>query len=72
MATTLIILFCYIYIALFLALKQLYMGGGGGPGGPPMCNVHLDDATAAMLLQNAPSYWWRGDKAMKQSVYGDD
>ncbi len=29
-----------------------------------MCSIHLDDATAAILSQNAhhtPAYWWRGD-----------
>ncbi len=29
-----------------------------------MCSIHLDDATAAILRQNAhhtPAYWWRGD-----------
>jgi len=29
-----------------------------------MCSIHLDDATAAIVSQNAhhtPAYWWRGD-----------
>ncbi len=33
-----------------------------------MFSIHLDDATAAILSQNAhhtPAYWWRGDRAMK-------
>ncbi len=33
-----------------------------------MCSIHLDDATAAILRQNAhhtPTYWWRGDRVMK-------
>ncbi len=32
-----------------------------------MCSNHLDDATAAILHQNAhhtPAYWWRGDRVM--------
>ncbi len=47
----------YIYIALFWALKVLYIvrgGGGGSPHPPPVCSIHLDDATAAILCQNAP------------------
>ncbi len=39
-----------------------------------MCSIHLDDATAAILRQNAhhaPAYWWRGDRVMKPiSVWG--
>ncbi len=39
-----------------------------------MCNIHLDDATAAILRQNAhhtPAYWWRRDRVMKPiSVWG--
>ncbi len=34
------------------------------PHPPPMCSIHLDDATAAIVRQNAlhtPAYWWRGD-----------
>ncbi len=37
---------------------------GESPQPPPMCSIHLDDATAAILRQNAhhrPAYWWRGD-----------
>ncbi len=29
-----------------------------------MCNIHLDDVTAAIVRQNVhhtPAYWWRGD-----------
>ncbi len=63
------IIICYIYIALFWVLKVLYIEGGGGSPQPPlMCSIHLDDATAAILRQNAhhtPAYWWRGDKVMK-------
>ncbi len=36
--------------------------------------LHLDDATAAIVRQNAhhtPAYWWRGDRVMKSiSVWG--
>jgi len=35
---------------LFLALEALY---GESPQRPPMCSSHLDDATAAILCQNA-------------------
>ncbi len=49
-------------------------GRGGSPRPPPMCSIHLDDATAAILCQNAhhtPVYWWRGDRVMKSiSVWG--
>ncbi len=47
---------------------------GESPHPPPMCSIHLDDATAAILHQNAhhtPAYWWRGDRVMKPiSVWG--
>ncbi len=57
-------------------LLQLYStlhrrgGGGGGESAqsPPVCSIHLDDAAAAILRQNAqhtPVYWWRGDRVMK-------
>ncbi len=71
-----IIIICYIYIALFWVLKALYIEGGGegSPPPPPVCSIHLDNATAAILRQNAhhtPAYWWRGDKEMKPiSVWG--
>ncbi len=32
------------------------------PHPPQVCRIHLDDATAAILRQNAhhtPAYWWR-------------
>ncbi len=63
-----IIIIPYIYIALFWVLKVLYIegreGGGESPHPPLMCSIHLDDATVAILCQNAhhtPAYWWRGD-----------
>ncbi len=62
-----------MYIALFWVLKALYIEGGS-PQQPPVCSIHLDDATAAILYQNArhtPVYWWRGDRVMKTiSVWG--
>ncbi len=40
----------------------------------PVCSIHLDDATAAIVHQNAhhtPAHWWRGDSVMKSiSVWG--
>ncbi len=42
---------------------------GVSPHPPPVCSIHLDDATAAIVRQNAhhtPAYyWWRGDRVMK-------
>ncbi len=39
-----------------------------------MCSIHLNDATAAIVRQNAlhtPAYRWRGDSVMKSiSVWG--
>ncbi len=43
-----IILICYIYIALFWVLKALYRES---PQLPPMSSIHLDDATAAIVCQ---------------------
>ncbi len=69
-----IIIMCYIYIALFWVLKALYIVRRVSPHPPPVCSIHLDDATAAILRQNAhhtPAYWWRGDRVMKPiSVWG--
>ncbi len=34
-----------------------------------MCSIHLDDATAAIVHQNAdhtPAYWWRGDTVIQK------
>ncbi len=61
--TIIIIIIPYIYIALFWALKALYIEGVESPQPPPMCSIHLDDATTAILHKNAhqtPAYWWRG------------
>ncbi len=54
-------------MALFWVLRALYIegGGGGSPQPPPVCSIHLDDATAAILHQNAQHtsvYWWSGDR----------
>ncbi len=47
---------------------------GLSPHPPPKCSIHLYDATAAIVRQNAhhtPAYWWRGDRVMKPiSVWG--
>ncbi len=58
---------------LFWVLKALTLWGGS-PQPPPICSIHLNDATAATVRQNAqhtPAYWWRGDRVMKLiSVWG--
>ncbi len=72
-----IIIICYIYIGIFWVLKGLYIDGGGGGYSqpPPVCSIHLDDATAAMCARMHTTHqltggeetdWWN------QSVYGDD
>ncbi len=68
-----IIIICYIYIALFWVLKALYIEGGESPQPPPVCSIHLDDATAAIVRQNdhhTPAYWWRRERVMKPIVWG--
>ncbi len=54
--------------------SALHWGGGGSSQPRPMCSIHLDDAMAAILRQNAhhtSAYWWRGDRLMKPiSVWG--
>ncbi len=55
----------YIYIALSCFCKHSTLSGGVSPHPPPVCSIHLDDATAALVHQNAhhtPAYWWRGDR----------
>ncbi len=68
-----IMIICYIYMALFWVLKALYMKEGNLLKHHVRSN-HLDDATAAILRQNAhhtPAYWGRGDRVMKPiSVWG--
>ncbi len=59
-----IIIISYIYKATFWVLKALYIEEREYPQLPPMCSIHLDDATAAIVHQNAhhtSAYWWRGD-----------
>ncbi len=49
----------------FLSTQSILHCEGGSPQPPPMCSIHLDDATATIMHQNAhhtPAYWWRGDK----------
>ncbi len=74
-ALIIIIIICYIYIALFWVLKVLYIEGGISSTTTSVQLDCVDDATAAILRQNAhhtPAYceeeteWWR------QSVYEDD
>ncbi len=68
------IIICYIYIALFWILKALLHERGESLQPPPVCSIHLDDATAAILRPNAhhtPACWWRGDRLMKPiNVWG--
>ncbi len=57
----------HVYSAL-LGTQSALCGRGDSPQPPPMCSIHLDDVTAAILRQNAhhtPAYWWRGDRVMK-------
>jgi len=40
--------------------------GGESPQPPPMCSIHLDDTTTAILRQNSlhtPA--WRGDRVIE-------
>ncbi len=57
----------HLYSA-FLGTQSALHRRGESPQPPPMCSIHLDDATAAILLQNAhhtPAYWWRGDRVIE-------
>ncbi len=62
-----------LYIA-FLGTQSTLHRRGESRQPPPMCSIHLDDATAAIVRQNAhhtPAYWWRGDRVMKPiSLWG--
>ncbi len=66
------ILKCSLYKE--LGTQSALNSKGGSPHPPPVCSIHLDDATAAILRQNAhhtTAYWWRGDRVMKPiSVWG--
>ncbi len=51
----------HLYSA-FLGTQRTLHRRGESPQPPSMCSIHLDDATAAILRQNAhhtPAYWWR-------------
>ncbi len=65
----------HLYSA-FLGTQSTLYRRGESPHPPPMCSIHLDDATAAILRQSAhhtPAYWWRGDRVMNPiGRYGDD
>ncbi len=57
----------HLYSA-FLGTQSTLHRRRESPQPPPMCRIHLDDATAAILRQNThhtPAYWCRGDKVMK-------
>ncbi len=58
----------------FLGTQSALHRRGGSPRPSPMCSIHLDDATAAILRQNAhhkPACWCKGDRVMKPiSVWG--
>ncbi len=62
------------YIALFLGTQiLLHDRGGRSPQPPPMCSIHLDDAMATILRQNAhqtPAYCWRGDSDAANQFMG--
>ncbi len=64
----------HLYSTFFLSTQCALHCQGESPHPPPMCSIHLDDATAAIVHQNAhytPAYWWRGDRVMKPiSVWG--
>ncbi len=58
----------HLYSAFLGTQSALHGRGGGSPQPPPVCSIHLDNATAAILRQNTPhtpAYWWRGDRVMK-------
>ncbi len=60
-----IIIICY---SAFLGTQSILHSKGESPHPPPVCSIHLDDATAAIVRQIAhhtPAYWWRGDRVMK-------
>ncbi len=63
----------HLYSA-FLGSQSALHRRGGSPQPLPVCSIHLDDATAAIVRQNAhhtPAYWWRRDRVMKPiSVWG--
>ncbi len=64
----------HLYSTFFLSTQCALHCQGESPHPPPVRSIHLDDATAAIVHQNAhhtPTYWWRGDRVMKPiSVWG--
>ncbi len=67
----------YIFLHLystFLGTQSALHTRGESLQPPPMCSIHLDDVTAAIVHQNThhtPAYRWRGDRVMKSiSVWG--
>ncbi len=60
-----IIIKLHLYSA-FLGTQSALHSKGLSPHPPPVCSIHLDDATAAILHQNAhhtPAYWRQSDEA---------
>ncbi len=60
----------HLYSA-FLGTQSALHSKGLSPHPPPMCSIHLDDATAAILRQNAhhkPAYWWRQSDGANQCM----
>ncbi len=58
----------HLYSTFLGTQSALHRRGGGSPHPPPVCSIHLDDVTAAIVCQNTPhtpAYWWRGDRVMK-------
>jgi len=57
-----------LHLCSVLGIQTTLYRRGESPQPPPMCNIHLDYATAAILRQtthHTPAYWWRGDRVMK-------
>ncbi len=44
----------HLYSAFLCTQSALHRRGGGSPRPPPVCSIHLDDTTAAIVLQNTP------------------
>ncbi len=62
----------YLY-STFLSLQSALHCQGVSPHTPPVCSIHLDDATASIVRPNAhhtPAYWWRGARVMNQQIWG--
>ncbi len=58
-----IIIICYIYIALFWVLKALYIEVGESPQQPPMCSIHLDQikSNQITLIVTSPQHKCLGE-----------